>query len=60
MRLAWLEQIFNRFIKKKAGRSYRLLILGGHGSHVTMDFIEYYDRRRVILIVFPPHSTLTL
>jgi hypothetical protein len=58
--LAWLEQIFDRFTKKKAGRSYRLLILDGHGSHITMDFIEYCDRRRILLMVFPPHSTHTL
>jgi hypothetical protein len=58
--LAWLEQIFNRFTKEKAGRSYRLLILDGHGSHITMNFIEYCDRRRILLMVFPPHSTHTL
>ncbi|KAF7571262.1 TolA, Membrane protein involved in colicin uptake [Pyrenophora tritici-repentis] len=31
--LAWLEQVFQRCTKQKAGRSYRLLILDGHGSH---------------------------
>jgi hypothetical protein len=58
--LAWLEQVFDRFTKKKAGRSYRLLILDGHGSHITMDFIEYYDRRRILLMVLPPPSNRTL
>jgi hypothetical protein len=58
--LAWLEQVFNRSTKRKAGRSYRLLILDGHGSHITMDFIEYCDKRRILLMVFPPHSTHTL
>jgi hypothetical protein len=58
--LAWLEQIFDRYIKKKAGRSYRLLILDGHGSHITMDFIDYCDRRRILLMVFPPYPTYTL
>jgi hypothetical protein len=38
--LAWLEQVFDRYTKAKARRSYRLLILDGHGSHVTMDFIK--------------------
>jgi hypothetical protein len=38
--LAWLEQVFNRHTKVKARQSYRLLILDGHGSRVTMDFIE--------------------
>jgi hypothetical protein len=36
--LAWLEQVFDRYTKVKARQSYRLLILDGHGSHVTMDF----------------------
>jgi hypothetical protein len=39
--LAWLKQVFNPSTKAKARSSYRLLILDGHGSHLTMDFIEY-------------------
>jgi hypothetical protein len=58
--LAWLKQVFDRSTKLKAGRSYRLLILDGHGSHLTMDFIEYCDRNRILLAVYPPHSTHTL
>jgi hypothetical protein len=58
--LAWLEQVFDRYTKAKARRSHRLLILDGHGSHVTMDFIEYCDRNKILLVVLPPHSTHTL
>jgi hypothetical protein len=58
--LAWLEQVFNRCTEKKARQSYRLLILDGHGSHVTMEFINYCDRKKILLAVFPPHSTHTL
>jgi hypothetical protein len=58
--LAWLKQVFDRSTKPKAGRSYRLLILDGHGSHLTMDFIEYCDHNRILLAVYPPHSTHTL
>lgn len=39
--LAWLKQVFDPSTKAKAGQSYRLLILDGHGSHLTMDFIQY-------------------
>jgi hypothetical protein len=45
--LAWLEQVFERFTKQKARRSYRLLILDGHGSHLTTDFIDFCDGNRV-------------
>ena len=34
--LSWLEQVFDRHTKEKAGRSYRLLIVDGHGSHLSM------------------------
>ena len=60
MGLAWLEQVFNRYTKEKARRSYRLLILDGHRSHVTMDFIEYCDQNRILLMIHPLHSTPTL
>jgi hypothetical protein len=51
--LAWLEQVFDRYTKQRSGR-WRLLILDGHGSHVTMEFIDYCDRHRIFLIILPP------
>ena len=58
--LAWLEQVFDRYTKKKARQSYRLLIVDGHGSHLTMDFIDYCDNNKILLAIYPPHSTHTL
>ena len=58
--LAWLKQVFDRETKAKARSSWRLLILDGHGSHVTMDFIEYCDNNKILLMILPPHSTHTL
>jgi hypothetical protein len=58
--LARLEQVFDRCTKEKARRSYRLLVLDGHGSHITMDFIDYCDQNRILLAILPPHSTHTL
>jgi transposase len=58
--MAWLEQVFQRATKEKAKRDYRLLIVDGHGSHLTMDFINYCDTHRIILAILPPHSTHTL
>ncbi|KAI1507013.1 Jerky protein [Pyrenophora tritici-repentis] len=60
LRLAWLKQVFDRETKAKARSSYRLLILDGHGSHVTMDFISYCDQNKILLAIYPPHSTHTL
>jgi hypothetical protein len=58
--VAWLEQVFDCCTKSKSYSSYRLLVLDGHGSHLTMDFIEYCDQHKILLAVFPPHSTHTL
>ena len=58
--LAWLEQIFDCYTKPKIRRKWRLLIVDGHGSHLTMDFINYCDENKILLAVFPPHSTHTL
>jgi hypothetical protein len=52
--------VFDRSTKEKAGQSYRLLILDGYRSHLTMDFIDYCDWNRILLAVYPPHSTHTL
>lgn len=60
--LAWLEQVFNHRTKQKARpqREWRLLILDGYGSHRSMEFIEFCEANRILLAVFPPHSTHTL
>ena len=58
--LTWLEQVFNRYSKPKARRRWRLLIIDGHGSHVTKDFITYCNNNKILLLIFPPHATHTL
>ena len=58
--LAWLEQLFERYTKPKALQHWRLLIVDGHGSHMTRAFINYCDRHRILLLIFPPHATHVL
>ena len=50
----------DRKTKKKARRRWRALIVDGHGSHLTMEFLALCLEKRILLIVFPPHSTHTL
>jgi hypothetical protein len=57
--LAWLEQVFDRCTKQQSGR-WRLLIVDGHESHLTREFIESCNRHRILLMILPPHSTHTL
>ena len=56
----WLTQIFDKETKEKARRKWRLLILDGHGSHINMRFINYCDAHKILLAIYPPHSTHTL
>jgi hypothetical protein len=58
--LAWLEQLFERFTAAKARWQWRLLIVDGHGSYLTREFIDFCNARKILLAVFPPHSTHTL
>lgn len=58
--ITWLEQVFERFTAPKARRRWRLLIIDGHGSHVTKDFITYCDDHKILLMIYPPHSTHVL
>ena len=58
--VAWLKLVFDRYTKGKARRRWRLLILDGHGSHVTRAFIKYCDEHKILLLIFPPHATHTL
>jgi hypothetical protein len=55
--MSWLKKIFDRNTREKAGNSRRLLIVDGHSSHVNLKFIDYCDQNRIILAIFPPHST---
>jgi hypothetical protein len=52
--------VFERFTAAKARRKYRLLLLDGHGSHLTEEFLEYCHRHKILLGIYPPHSTHTL
>jgi hypothetical protein len=58
--LAWLKGVFERETRRHASTGYRLLLLDGHGSHVTMDFIEYCNDNKILLFVLPPYATHTL
>jgi hypothetical protein len=52
--------VFDRSTAEKARSSYRLLILDGYGSHLTMEFIEYCDAHKILLMIFSTHSTYSL
>jgi hypothetical protein len=57
--LEWIKT-FNKLTEAKARTAYRLILLDGHGSHLTKRFIDYCDENRILLCLYPPHSTHTL
>lgn len=54
--LKWLYH-FDRFSFPRRTGVYRLLLLDGHGSHCTREFISYCDEKKIIPFCFPPHTT---
>jgi hypothetical protein len=54
--LAWLRH-FDQSTSSQTKGKYRLLILDGHTSHVSLPFIEYCEEHNIIPLCLPPHST---
>jgi hypothetical protein len=56
---SWLTSIFDRNTRAKAGhgRQYRLLFIDGHGSHINMKFLTWCEQNKVLVALYPPHST---
>jgi len=53
----WIENIFDVNTWEIAGDDWRFLILDGHYSHVTIEFMEYCEANRIALYYLPPFST---
>ena len=51
--IRWLEKLFIPTTSSRTKGGYRLLVLDGHGSHLTPRF----DKNKVILICIPPYSS---
>jgi len=55
--LKWLGRLFHERTKDKSRRRWRLLFVDGHGSHVTLPFLEHAHKHRILVAVYPPHAT---
>ena len=56
--LAWLKH-FDQYTSSQTKGKYRLLILDGHSSHVSLPFIEYCEEHNIIPLSaasFNPYS----
>jgi hypothetical protein len=52
----WIQH-FNRLTKPSRSSDWRLLLLDGYESHLTLEFIKYCDFNRIEVLQIPPHST---
>ena len=53
----WLQSVFEPNTKDRTKGVYRLLILDGHGSHLTPRFDQYCQDHKIIPLCMPPHSS---
>jgi hypothetical protein len=53
--LWWLQEVFHPETKDLGGR--RLLLIDGHSSHVSVEFIEFCWSVAVVPLCLPPHTT---
>jgi hypothetical protein len=59
--LRWLHDIFLPETQPQQGiHEYRILLIDGHGSHITTDFMYECYQHRVQLIYLLPHSSHVL
>src|SRR5450432_3794881 len=55
--LVWLQSVFEKHIAHRTKGVYRLLILDGHGSHVTPEFDLFAKEHSIITLCMPSHSS---
>ena len=55
--LSWLQNIFIPTTNGYTKGTYRLLILDGHGSHLTPQFDQMCNQNNIVPICMPAHSS---
>lgn len=52
--LEWLQNVFEAHTASRTIGRYRMLILGGHGSHTTAEFDRFCTERNITPLYMPP------
>lgn len=58
--LDWLRKVFHPETEAKAGGRTRVLILDGHSSHYTLEFLQFAIGHNIVILGYPPHCTHVL
>ena len=52
----WLKH-FNKHTALRTKGAYRMLVLNGHESHISVEFDQYCEANKIIPLCLPPHSS---
>ncbi|KII85726.1 hypothetical protein PLICRDRAFT_145598, partial [Plicaturopsis crispa FD-325 SS-3] len=52
----WIRH-FDEATTEKANGAYRLLLVDGHNSHYTLQFLKYAREHKIIVLCYPAHAT---
>lgn len=55
--LRWLQTLFIPATNQRSQGAWRLLILDGHGSHLTPQFDQICEQNKIIPLCMPAHSS---
>lgn len=58
--MQWLKTVFEPLTREKAAGRIRVLILDGHSSHYSLEFLQFCILHNIIVLVYPPHCTHAL
>jgi hypothetical protein len=54
--LEWIQH-FEKYTRGRTKGTYRLLVLDGHESHLSVEFQQYCQEKNIITLCMPPHSS---
>lgn len=58
--MEWLKTVFNPRTEEKAAGRTRVLILDGHSSHYSLEFLNFAIEHNIVVLGYPPHCTHAL
>ncbi|KLO08238.1 DDE-domain-containing protein [Schizopora paradoxa] len=58
--LQWLKTVFEPLTCEKAAGRIRVIVLDGHSSHYSLEFLQFCILHNIVVLVYPPHCTHTL
>jgi len=56
----WIRTVFEPCTRPASPEERRLLIMDGHSSHITADFIAFCIDNAIDILILPPHCSHTL